>query len=273
MKKLSGEIYFHDFKKTFGLEVVYGKDVRHNFSRHTHRTLCIGVVEQGVRIILCRGEKYEVVPGQVFIIPPNEVHSCGSEGEPHTYRLLLITADVLNMILPKTTEDSYRFKNLVINDERQFEKLLNLHTILTSTETSFFKQSTLISTIGDVVADCADVGKFVRISVKQYDSVKNVQNFIETHYEECFSLDDIAQYAYLSPYYLIRVFSQIIGVPPHLYQQQVRIRRAKEMLAQGMPIVTVAIKIGFTDQSHFSNIFKKMVGITPGEYIKSILID
>ena len=273
MKQLSGEIYFYDFRKTLGLEVICGRHVRHNFSRHTHRALCIGVVKQGVRIILCRGERYEVVPDQVFIISPDEAHSCGSEGKPHTYQLLLITSDVLNMILPKSEEDSYKFKILVFDDKRRFEQLLNLHTVLTSAETNFFKQSTLVSTIGDVVEYCADIGKALKISHKQYDSVKRAQNFIEIHYEECFSLGDIARYAYLSPYYLIRVFSQIIGIPPHIYQQQVRIRRAKEMLTHGIPIVEVAIKTGFTDQSHFSNVFKKMVGITPGEYTKSILIE
>jgi len=273
MKQLSGEIYFYDFRKTFGVEVIYGIQVRHNFSRHTHRNLCIGIVEQGARIILCRGGKYVVMPDQVFIIPPNEAHCCGSEGEAHTYRLLLITPNILNMILPINKENSYNFKNVLLEDREQFTQLLNLHTVLTSNETSFIKQSVLVSTIGDVIENCANISKFSKICNRQYDSVKRVQEFIETHYEECFSLDDIARYACLSPYYLIRVFSQIIGIPPHIYQQQVRIRRAKEMLAHGISIVEVAIRIGFTDQSHFSNVFKKMVGITPGEYAKAILIE
>lgn len=175
------------------------------------------------------------------------------------------------MILPKKEEEIYRFKNLIINERRLFDKLLELHSVLMSSETSFSKQSALIYTIGDViVCSCADICKDLRISNKQYDSVKRAQMFIDNHYDECFSLSDIARYAYLSPYYLIRVFSYIIGIPPHVYQQQVRIRNAKEMLTQGISIAEVAIKTSFTDQSYFSNIFKKLVGITPGEYIKSI---
>ena len=162
MRNLSGVINFYDFRKTLGLEVICGSHVRHNFSRHTHRNLCIGVVEQGIRTILCRGENYEVGSEQVFIIPPDVAHCCESKGEPHTYRLFIITPDVFNMILPKTEEDSYRFKSVVINDRMKFEQLLNLYTVLTSTETSFVKQSVLISTIGDVVEDCADIGKPLR---------------------------------------------------------------------------------------------------------------
>ena len=267
--------HFYDFKKELGVEIVYGSQVKQDFSRHTHRMLCIGIVELGVRIFLCRGVRYEVIPGQVFIIPLDEEHACVSEGAPHTYRLLLISSAVLHMILPKSAKNSnskYIFKNLVFDDKKWFDQLMNLQTILLGSETSFLKQAALVSTIGDILQDCADVGKDLRKSNKQYESVKCMQTFIETHYAENFTLEALARKAYLSPYHLLRVFSQIIGIPPHIFQKQVRMRHAKEMLLQGIPIVDVAIKTGFTDQSHFSNVFKKMTGITPGEYSKSFQV-
>lgn len=273
MKQIHGKINFYDFRKTLGLEIVFGKHVRHNFSRHTHRTLCIGLVEQGTRIILCRGERYKIIPGQIFIIPPDEAHSCGSEERPHTYRLFLISPDVLNMILLKTEGNRYRFNNLVIDDSERFDELMYLDSILMSGETIFVKQSVLVSTIGNIIESCADIGEDLKMCNMQFDSVKSIQTFIDHHYAEHFSLWDISRHAYLSPYYLIRVFSQIVGIPPHIYQQQVRIRYAKEMLANRISIAEVALRNGFTDQSYFSNIFKKMVGITPGEYIKSIQIE
>lgn len=89
VEQLNRKINFYNLKKALGLEVVLGRQVRQSFSRHTHRNLCIGIVEQGTRILLCRGERYGITPGQVFIIPPEEVHACGSEEKPHTYRLFL----------------------------------------------------------------------------------------------------------------------------------------------------------------------------------------
>lgn len=75
-------IQFSDLREGLGIETVYGKQITHNFTRHTHRTLCIGLVEEGVRIFCCRKQKYEVIPGQVFIIPPGESHTCsGKEQE------------------------------------------------------------------------------------------------------------------------------------------------------------------------------------------------
>ncbi|MBP2656641.1 MAG: transcriptional regulator, AraC family [Firmicutes bacterium] len=261
-------------REALGVETVYGRHVSHDFSRHTHKTLCIGIVEQGVRIFLCRGERYEVAAGGIFIIPPDEAHSCISEGTPHTYRLLLISPDLFNMILP-TAEDNnslYIFRNLVIDDQECFSQLLNLHTVLKSSETKFVKQSVLIAATGNVVEHCVARGKDLKISNKQYESVKRVQTYIENHFAACFSLEDIAKEAYLSPYYLIRVFSQINGIPPHIYLQQVRIRHAKQMLIQGVPIADVALRTGFGDQSHFSNVFKRMVGISPGEYTRSLTV-
>lgn len=58
---------------------------------------------------------------------------------------------------------------------------------------------------------------------------------------------------------------------PHIYQQQIRIRNAKHMLVNEIPIVQLASHIGVVDQSHFTKVFKKMMGITPGEYISNRL--
>lgn len=267
MKQTSEDIInFYDFRETLGVEIVYGKQVKHNFSRHTHRTLCIGIVEKGVRVLLCRGERYQLTPGMVFIIPPNEAHSCLSENRPHTYRLFLPSLEIQTMIMPNNI---YTFNHLIINDNRWFNNLLSLHAVLMSEEPDFFKQSVLISTLDEIVKYSTDSDNDLKITSKQSDSVRQVRELIETRYDQRFSLGEIAKETFLSPYYLIRVFNHIVGVPPHTYFQQVRIRHAKEMLVRGSPIIDVAIKTGFTDQSHFANTFKKMVGVTPGVYIKS----
>ena len=92
---------------------------------------------------------------------------------------------------------------------------------------------------------------------------------MDDHYADDFSLADLASRAHFSPYHFLRLFTACTGIPPHLYQQQVRIRQAKSKLLQGASLSETAVETGFGDQSHFSNVFKKMVGITPGEYVKS----
>jgi AraC-like DNA-binding protein len=61
-----------------------------------------------------------------------------------------------------------------------------------------------------------------------------------------------------------------VGLPPHAYQTQVRVMRGKSLLAQGLSIEQVALKVGFFDQSHFTNHFRRLFGYTPGIYQKNI---
>jgi AraC-like DNA-binding protein len=108
-----------------------------------------------------------------------------------------------------------------------------------------------------------DVGQEQRI-------VAQVKEYLENHYAEEVTLDDLVRLTHLSRYHLIRVFSGSVGVPPHAYLRQVRIRRAKEQLARGAGITDVALAAGFTDQSHLTRWFKRLWGITPAVYRNSV---
>ena len=55
---------------------------------------------------------------------------------------------------------------------------------------------------------------------------------------------------------------------PHAYQTQVRVRRAKSLPRAGLPITQVAAEAGFSDQAHLTQHFKRIVGLTPGRYLK-----
>jgi AraC-like DNA-binding protein len=84
---------------------------------------------------------------------------------------------------------------------------------------------------------------------------------------ENISLAELASFAYLSRFHLIRVFKKHTGLPPHAYLEQIRVNRAKELLKSGMPIIDTAYELGFVDQSHLTKTFKKFAGTTPGQFI------
>ncbi|MDF2594926.1 MAG: AraC family transcriptional regulator, partial [Clostridia bacterium] len=60
---------------------------------------------------------------------------------------------------------------------------------------------------------------------------------------------------------------------PYSYLQTIRISQAKKMLEQGISAVEVALRTGFSDQSHFSNFFKKLIGVTPRQYMRIFLTE
>ena len=71
----------------------------------------------------------------------------------------------------------------------------------------------------------------------------------------------------ITPGYFRSIFKSFYGVSPKSYINGLKIARAKELLASGMYSVTeAAVMSGYTDMSHFSREFKKVVGITPKNY-------
>lgn len=82
------------------------------------------------------------------------------------------------------------------------------------------------------------------------------------------SLLDVAQKAKLSQYHFIRMFKQQMGDSPHQFRIKIRIQKAKNLLLKEIPLAEVALETGFSDQSHFTNTFKKHTGITPNKYIQ-----
>lgn len=83
------------------------------------------------------------------------------------------------------------------------------------------------------------------------------------------TLAELARLAGLSAFHLCRVFRQSVGMPPHAYQTQLRVRQAKALLRAGQPIVSAAIAAGFYDQAHLTRHFKRIVGVPPGRYLES----
>jgi AraC family transcriptional regulator len=97
--------------------------------------------------------------------------------------------------------------------------------------------------------------------------LRRVVDYIEAHLGDDLTLEAIAAEAEMSPYYLSRVFKAALGEPPHQYVLGRRIDWAKRLLRDtAMPIAEVALSVGFSSQSHLSNRFRRVVGVSPARY-------
>ncbi|MEP0956633.1 helix-turn-helix transcriptional regulator [Microcoleus sp. FACHB-1515] len=75
----------------------------------------------------------------------------------------------------------------------------------------------------------------------------------------------------ISSFHFARAFKSAIGMPPHQYITQQRIDRAKLLLsATQLSITEVTFQVGFSNQSHFTAQFRKLVGATPKQYRERI---
>lgn len=107
----------------------------------------------------------------------------------------------------------------------------------------------------------------VRISRGKKQNVQIVKEYLDAHFTERITLDSLADRFYINKFYLTRVFKEQFGQSITNYLLQLRITQAKRMLRfTDHSIEAVAAECGLQDANYFSRLFKKIEGITPGEY-------
>ena len=104
--------------------------------------------------------------------------------------------------------------------------------------------------------------------------LRAVVEYIEEHLDSGPTLEQMAAIARLSPNYFAWQFKRATGLPPHQYVLDRRVERAKQFLQTGSDIslAEVAAEAGFSDQSQFSHHFKRLIGVTPGQFRKRVRI-
>jgi AraC family transcriptional regulator len=101
--------------------------------------------------------------------------------------------------------------------------------------------------------------------------VRKVSDFIEANLARDVPLAELAALARLSPYHFCRAFARSTGLPPHSWLQARRIERAKRHLARAdHTILEVAAMVGYDNPGHFAKVFRRLVGMTPREFRRSL---
>ena len=96
---------------------------------------------------------------------------------------------------------------------------------------------------------------------------KTIVSYIEEHYSDPISLQQIADTIPCNPQYLCRFFKTIAGITPIQYLIQYRIKRASFLLTNtSQPVLEIAMDCGFENFSYFIRKFKEILGCTPKEY-------
>lgn len=255
----------------YDLELLSATYITHKFSNHYHETYAVGVIERGAYQFYHRGNILYIEEGQIVLINPTEVHG----GEPvdnmgWKYRMLYPSITLMQKIAHEITGADWtipHFSSPIVEDPIVARQILHLHHVLEKSDNRLKRDTAMRVALGSLILRHAENQAIDCCMTTERDAVKRVREYLETYYEANTSLDELAVIAGLSPFHLVRVFKDETGLPPHTYLTHVRIQRAREML-QNNPrsIADVAYATGFTDQSHLTRWFKRIVGITPGKY-------
>ena len=257
------------------VELMHATYVAQTFPRHSHEGFAVGAIERGALGFFYRGENVVAPAGAVSLANPGEAHTGRAATEAGwTYRMFYFDAELLRKAaceMGGRPRDIPFFKTGVIHDDRLSRAVRDLHSNLEQGEISRLeRESRFLWMLAQLIARHADAPPPLQTVGRERRRVRLVREAIEAHYSENVSLARLASIADLSPFHLVRVFRDEIGLPPHAYQTQVRINRARTLLRKGWPIAATAFEVGFADQSHFTRHFKRITGATPGQYSKIV---
>ncbi|HZG71990.1 MAG TPA: helix-turn-helix domain-containing protein [Chondromyces sp.] len=99
--------------------------------------------------------------------------------------------------------------------------------------------------------------------------IQSALNYIEQNFHKGVTLEEVADYVHLSPYYLSKLFKKELNVNFVSYVIERKIEKAKELLhSTDMPVLNIALELNYQEPNYFSKVFKKVTGMTPSEFRK-----
>lgn len=117
-----------------------------------------------------------------------------------------------------------------------------------------------------------EIQKCGAASSRSYQRVLEVLNYLHMHYGESITSDFLEEKFDCNFDYLNRIFRQNIGKPIFQYLSELRINHAKELITtSSMKVTQISERVGFSDESYFSKVFKRQTGISPSDYAKTAL--
>jgi len=139
-----------------------------------------------------------------------------------------------------------------------YKYLKTIHKFKTVEELTYWLSKIMIR-----FTDCV----FNLKDIKHADVIYKAVNYINENYMNKITLEEVAAHVYLSPSYFSKVFKDNMKCNFNTYVNRVRVERSKQLLLnENINLVDVSNLVGYEDQSYFSKVFKKIVGVTPGKY-------
>lgn len=229
------------------------------------------------------GRIYNLAPGDIVLINSKELHKAIINNKDAAYERIVVwlNRSFLKKISSEETDltlcfESDKKKNVLrMGFETQKNIRLVLNKILSVQKNKGFGYELLysayitelmvyINTIlfnKDIVLD---------IDIKKSNLIDSIIEYINNNIEEDITIDELAEYCYLSKFHLSREFKRHTGTTIHKYIVQKKLIQAKELILNNISIKEVYKKCGFGDYSNFFRAFKNEYGVTPKQFYESM---
>ncbi len=264
------EIRMIKYDTQLKIEAYHFQGIMQKFPNHFHNYYVIGFIENGKRLLSCKNKEYTIEPGDLLLFNPHDNHACEQvDGNALDYRCINIQSETMCKAVFEITGNRYLpyFTPQVVVQSELVSVLRELHQVLLEEEQDFKKEEMFYFLLEQLIEE------YIKESIAPEHTVQSTKaemicNYMDNHYMQNITLDDLSRLTGLSKYYLLRTFTKEKGISPYCYLETIRIDRAKKLLEEGVLPIDTALRTGFSDQSHFSNYFKRFIGLTPKQYMK-----
>ncbi len=266
----------------FEYSVSYG--VEEGFRElHWHKELEICRICHGTGNYLINGVEYDFSEGDIFVIGNDDIHLCHDDEQlvmqvfmfdpnflqnghatPFDYeylRPLLETSDQYPRKISSYASINVRLTDLLIQMETEYTKEMKGYDLMI--------KALLLQFLTLIIRHCITEQNVCakRISSRATEKIRNVILYLETHYAEEITLNQLSERFHLSVPYLCSTFKAFTGSSPVDFLIKHRILMAKSMLdSTDKPVVEVSEECGFGSLSNFNHLFKSLTGFSPTEY-------
>lgn len=265
------QVCFYRSPHIAGLELVNARYCRRAFPRHWHEEYVIGAMTAGAERLTIRGCDEIVGAGSLILIGPGEPHANGAvDDQPFEYAVIYLPVSLMagfvRAACASDAEEGARFAQAAPHAPEEHRILVRAHARLIASETPLDQESVLVQLLS-VLTRSGHMTKARASAAPARQAVCEARRHIDANFRDSVSLRELADLTGTSPFHLLRSFRTHVGLPPAAYQNQLRIEEAKRLLRAGHAIANTAAAVGFSDQSHLTRHFHRIVGTTPGRYL------
>lgn len=255
-----------------------------NVPIHWHNDLEINLIREGEAVFQVYQKSYRVRTGEGFLLNRNVPHSCSSPGNEHVrYSTILVRPDFLygdfgsdverKCFQPFLQNSAIPCIYLTGFDENGKEILQKLNQVEEAFDRKRFcyelKIKGLLCEAFAMIlyGHRQELTKFVPANLQELERLEKMLNYLNMHFTEVISLQDLADQVHLSREVCCRLFKKMTGKTITGYLEEYRVNKSFSLVQSGQYSMTqITEMVGFSNPSRFASSFRKRFGCNPGEY-------
>ena len=256
------------------LELLRAACMDHRYPAHSHDQFVIAVFKNGAQKHKIARHSGIAYAGSVMVIPPGEVHTGESAQRNQLWEYCAYYPDAATLeriaddILGGSGELTFG-QDVLFEDRVMATHLLAAHHTAETSPDVLERQCAVIDAFALLIRRYGQRRADAPQAAPRDGDIRRALDFLHESFVQRVTVDQIAGASGLSNYHFMRTFRAKTGLPAHRYVTQLRLKRAKELLAQGVGAAAAATDAGFFDQSHLINRFRDHFGVTPKEYAQA----